>query len=742
VTSSFDKVISKPEPHALASGGATSGPVRERPEASAFGLRGAVVEVLKCALVFLTPIASAAAAAPDELPARADEPYELVVCLDFAETPFLTPLFTDSTARQVEDQLTNFFGPLATVKVVTEDHWLLDRNLVSGVRDPALNSEMLIRQKENAKVFFVHVDFRDRLYHVTWRQLDGQMQFVGPLRCRRTPDRQWVAKAVCTAVRDDFSPVAVVRPWVGAQQSASLEFQGQRWVKQLSQVLGEDCVMQPHWVVRQRGGGVVHTPVPNTLLTVHSDGQTRQIEVVSNRSQPWQRTARIAGFRAIKLNTREGRLRLHLVDAHTGAPAINCAIRVNHESFDRNDTDRDFGEIDREGYALSRDTLKHIAFVKIALGGGAMMKLPIPITQDVSTVVCKVPVDKAAGEKDKWLRRVRMLVEDVQTMHAMLDVRFREINRLRSEKRYEPALANARMALDAVRPFRETAEENLADLKQQVDQLAIRSGEALDWATEQAARIRERETTLSQVIEGLDGAISRRNERNQYIACLQSARDAERVCDFESAIALYEEALGIQADHPETRQHVDRLKYSWRIKSPEHEAAREFVYREWSPADLTELAAKFPEAETAFGVLRSFGDQLTVRKLMKATLDHIIELGTLIDRVGGYATDSDRAEIEKYAALTEQLRAFHERLAQYAREAQKAPPDPRPPADTPPAAGVPPVAGAPATEPAAAKTPPVAAPPATRPVDRKPPAAIPPGKNVFGDDDEEEPPLE
>lgn len=690
---------------------------------------------MTASLLILASVVTAAAG-PDELPARPDEPYELTVCLSFAKTPFLTPLFADSTTSQVKDQLTNFFGPLATVNVTAKEHWLLDRNTVNGVRDPALNSEMLTRQNETAKVFFVHVDFQDRVYHVAWRQLDGQVQYVGPVRSRHTPDRQWVAKAICMAVRNDFAPVAVVRPWVGAKQGAGLEFQGQKWVKQLSQVLGADCVMQPYWVVRQRGGKVVHTPVPNTLLTVHSDGQIRQIEVVSNRSQPWQRTARIAGFRAIKLNTQEGRLRLHLVDAHTGAPAVNCAIRVNHESFDRNDTDRDFGEIDREGFALSRDTLEHIAFVKIALGGGAMMKLPIPITEDVSTIVCKVPVDKAAGAKDEWLRRLRMLVEDVQTMHATLDVRFREINRLRSEKRYEPALANARMALDAVQPFRQTAEQDLADLKQQVDTLAIRSDEALNWAIEQAARIRERETTLSQVIEGLDGAISRRNERNQYIACLESARDAERVCDFESAIALYEEALGIQADHPETRQHVDRLKASWRIKSPEHEACREFVYREWSPADLTELAIKFPEAETAFGVLRAHGDQLTVRKMMKATLDHIIELGTLIDRVGGYATEGDRAEIEKYAALTEQLRAFHERLAQYVTEAQKAPPDPLPPADTPPAAG-PPV-----TEPPVGARPPAAEPPAARPVDKKPPAATPPGKGIFGDEDEEEEPLE
>jgi hypothetical protein len=690
-------------------------------------------------LLFLASIV--AAAGQDDVPARTDEPYELVVCLDFAKTPFLTPLFAGSVTSQVEDQLTNFFGPLAAVRVVAKDHWLLDREMVNGVGDPALNSQMLIRRNEEAKVFFVHVDVRGGVYHVKWRQLDGQMQYVGPVRSRQTPDRQWVAKAICMAVRNDFAPVAVVRPWVGAETSANLEFQGQKWVKRLSQVLGEDCVMQPYWVVRQRGGGVVHTPIPNTLLSVHSDGQIRQIEVVSNRSRPWQQTARIAGFRAIKLNTQEGRLRLHLTDASTGAPAVNCAIRVNHESFDRSDSDRDFGEIDRDGFALSRDTLRHIAFVKIALGGGAMMKLPIPITDDVSTVVCKVPVDKAAGAKDDWLRRLRSLVEDVQTMHAMLDVRFREINRLRSEKRYEPALANAKMALDAVRPFRSAAEESLADLKQQVDDLAIRSGEALDWAIEQAARIRERETTLSQVIEGLDGAIARRNERNQYVACLQSARDAERVCDFESAIALYEEALGIQADHAQTRQHVDRLKQSWRLKSPEHESAREYCYRQWAPADLTELAVKFPEAETAFGVLRAYGDQLTARKLMKATLDHIIELGTLIDRVGGYATEGDRAEIQRYADLTEKLRAFHERLAQYVSEAQQAPPSPLPPDNPPPVMG-PPVARTPATGPPAAATPPVARPPAERPVDTKPPVAAPPGTNIFGDEDEEEPPLD
>jgi hypothetical protein len=43
--------LSKPEPNALASDDAAIWAVREGPEANAYGSRGMIVEVLKCALV-------------------------------------------------------------------------------------------------------------------------------------------------------------------------------------------------------------------------------------------------------------------------------------------------------------------------------------------------------------------------------------------------------------------------------------------------------------------------------------------------------------------------------------------------------------------------------------------------------------------------------------------------------------------------------------------------------------------
>ena len=144
-------------------------------------------------------VAVAAAAAT---PARADEPYRLTLCLRFADDAIFTRFFTRSVRRQVRDQLANYFGTLAGVDVVPS-HPLFEELGSTGLADLSVSPEEFNARDLRGNVFLMEVEFLDGVYRVRWRQLHGPVQHVGPLFTRATPDRLWLAKAICLAVKAD-----------------------------------------------------------------------------------------------------------------------------------------------------------------------------------------------------------------------------------------------------------------------------------------------------------------------------------------------------------------------------------------------------------------------------------------------------------------------------------------------------------------------------------------------------------
>jgi hypothetical protein len=277
-----------------------------------------------------------------------------------------------------------------------------------------------------------------------------------------------------------------------------------------------------------------------------------------------------------------------------------------------------------------------------------------------------------------------------------------------------------------VRELRGAAAEDVRALRNEANEIGMLNDKTLEWAAGQVTEVEEREQTLAKVIEGLQAAIERRDQNNQYMACIESARDAERTFDYDAAIGLYEEALEIQpGEHPEIQQYVDQLKVDWRIKGGDHQAARDFVYKQWGQADLTQIRALLPQAVQALITLKSHDDHLTARKLSKATLDHLVDVSGLVESLRDSATsDADRAELQQYADFAGKLQELIEDIADYLQTRSGAEPVAEPSGDT----------GAP-QQPADTE------PPRTEPPNSNPPG-LPPAVNGGGlGDEEEEPPL-
>ncbi|HWB12173.1 MAG TPA: hypothetical protein VG826_23300 [Pirellulales bacterium] len=600
-------------------------------------------------------------ATADPLSSQADQPYVIKVCLRFSDDPAFTAVFADSVRWQVRDQLRNFFGPLAEVELI-EGHPWLEKHGGEDLLDWNVSPDELQDAGIDGKLFVFELGFEEGKYRVAWRQIDGDVQQVGPPGVRTTVDRPWLAKSICLAVKEDFAPVALVKPGIDPA-TVRMEFRGSqtKGAERLATWLADDCVLQPFWVVRQREK-TTRVAIPNTVLCMsHADGPAKA-RVVSNRSQPWQQSARVVGFQAIRVRTVTGRIRLRLVDAETGAPVRGCLVLAGDKGFDALGDANRLPASDSEGYVASPKALRNVAYVRVEQATKPI-RFPIPLLADWNEQVCKVPVDRQAREKNDLVRELTYLMQDVRALRAALREYVSRVNELNGQKRYEEALRECDAALAFVKKFRPPIQKGMADCEKRGELLAGGAGGLLKRLAEQDREIAEHERGLETLNDNLRQTIARNDAQNRANVLIDLGRQSELDGDGDEAIVKYEQALAEQPDQPQLKDKVGRLKEVWRIKNPRHQAARDFVLKEWSECEVTDLKRRLPEAEQALETLEGVGDYLSLGRFSHATLDHVDELADLIEQLAERATEADGAEQDEQKALLERIEEFHGKIA-------------------------------------------------------------------------------
>lgn len=597
------------------------------------------------------------------LRARVDEPYRIVVVLRFSDDPTFTRFFAESVRREIRDQLANSFERLAEVQVVAE-HPLLDKLEATSVADLTEFPATLAVQESLDKLFWVTIDGDGGSYRLQWRQVDFEVQQVGALHARSTPDRQWLAKAICLAIQEDFAPVALVEATDGSQK-VRLRFHGVQRSAKLKAWLDGGCVLQPLWAVRGKDGRLAHTPIPHTILSIPKGQDATEAEVVSGRANPWKRTARVAGFRAIKLTTQTGRFRLRLVNSQTGAPALSCTVAANSRGFEfLGDRDR-LPFPDPDGCVVADRSFDHLAYVTISQGKSAIHRLLLPITSDWWELDYQVSVEPQAEAKSDWHRRLRYRVQDVQVIQSLLDQSIREVNALNQEKRYEEALQKLKAATSQLQPLVDAAQKGIAGLETQSQTLDLSQNPLLAWAREQVQEVQQRQKELGKLEEELQATIRDVDARNRAKVLVRLAAQAESAGNFDDAIAKYDLALKEWPDQPQVQQRAHELREAWKIKGPEHERARDFVFRRFLAARVDEIESLLPEARKALETLQEAGDKLTARQLFKSIGDHYRDLADVMESLAARNSQSDRQEAQKYAKLGESLDRLRSDVKEY-----------------------------------------------------------------------------
>ena len=697
-------------------------------------------------LIFFLTVTRAAA----QLDAHARDPYQITVVLDFADHAALTPLLADAVERQAGDQLRRLFGDLAQVSVVRR-HPLIDRLAHDDLAGLALSrsdfhSKELFSDASDT-VFLFRIDYHDGFYRVGWRQINREVEQIGPLGMRTTPDRAWLGKAVCLAVRDDFAPTALLTPTTDAHK-VELVFRGSqaRGWQLLEHWLTPGTVLQPYWVVLEGDGELARVPVPYTVLRIEGQTGSYWAKVETNLPQPWRRGPRIVGFQAVRLPTCAGRLNLRLVDQDSGAPVQAATVYASDRGFEAIDDADLLGSPDPRGQVAAARTFNRVAYIRIRQGAGTAIDFPLPITADECELVCRLPVDRAATKKGDFERELGYLVDDVRALEALLAEQIRQINQTNADKRYEEAERISKGLLSSLDKQLVGLKRDIGIINQEAKGLGQDKNARLSWLTQHLADVERQQAGLETLSANLARTIQKNDAQGRANVLIELGNQSLRAGDIDDTLDKYTLALGEQPDQPQLSQRIAQLKKQWEVKSPEHAASRRFIYQKWPGVELPSLDAGLTEAEQAFDQLEKAEDRLAALKLLKVNEKQLAALEQLVDQLAGKSGEQDQAEHEKYVALLERLAKLQQRVATFCdagmpQDLRVAPEPAAATADQAPASEAPPKKAADA-EPA-------------RPKNAAPGSAAPKGKSTSetpnksrkskskpaGRLDEEEPPL-
>jgi hypothetical protein len=613
-------------------------------------------------------VARTAASAAD-LDAHARDPYRITVALGLAEHAVLTPLLADAIQRQANDQLRRLFGDLAQVSVVRR-HPLLDRvqhddlAALTLARDDFRSPELFPDGGDT--VFLFRLNYRDGLYRISWRQISRDVEQIGPVDTRTTPDRAWLGKAVCLAVRDDFAPSAVLSPTTDSHK-VQLTFHGSqsRGWQLLERWLTPGTVLLPYWVVLEGSGELVRVPVPYTVLRIESRSDSYWAKLETNLPQPWRRGPRIVGFQALRLSTRTGRVDLRLVDQATGAPVQAATVYAGDRGFDAiGDADL-VGSPDPSGWVASTRKFDHVAYIRIRQGAGSAIDFPWPVTADECHAVCRLPVDRVATKKGDFERELGYLVDDVRALQALLAERIRRINQTNSDKRYEEAERVSRQLLSSLDKQFAGLKRDIGIMNQEAKQLGQEKNARLGWLDQQLAEIKRQQDDLQTLGTNLARMIQKNDAQARANVLIGLGNQSLREGNVDDALDKYTLALGEQPDQPPLAELLTQLKTKWKVTGSEHAASRRFVYQVWPGVELPSLEARSPEAEQSLARLQKAGDCLAALKLLRGNEQHLAALEQLVEQLAGKTGEQDQAEHEKFVALLERLANLQRRTAEF-----------------------------------------------------------------------------
>lgn len=610
-------------------------------------------------------------------------PYQLRVVVRTADHPTLTKHFRAEILKSVSSSLQAALGAIGTVEVIDLNSTPIEdrESLWKLVDEKGLEALDGVNTGGVGKTHFISIDFADGKYEIRTRQHDGTCGFSTPIiRKAVHGDRGFVGRLAGLAVAQDFGLVGTFDP-NGPQ--VSLVFKAgelgpmDAWVKK-GDVFAVVQVKQGRRTLPKVPKGkakaekaepalpaISGTRVDGVLLHV-IDGPRNGLcvcKVYNRYKDQLPRDGSTLGYRAVRLGTGEGLLKLQLTDA-SGSPHRSDAVQARVGVNDFPDAARDREEMKfSEGVFTSRETFKNIAFVVVKSGDLPLARIPIEIYPD-RLAVRRVNLSPSSEPAPAVLAAADML--DRARSARVIQARAFEQIAMMQEKERQKALEFGQAALESLSKEEDALRADIARLRERYKAdsppgLFEQSDREVKALESKSRELRGHLTKLKEVIR-IENDPGTAAARKKIEGLLVDAKGHVGNLDLDKAIANYEEAVKLaMASEPDAVPPIEtaltELKKLWEVKSPEHAAARKFVYETWANlAQPVDVKNALPEARKAFQICKSATDVFSVRK-MYLTGPQVLEryaenLKKMLDEA---ADDDERKALAAYEKTTEEL---------------------------------------------------------------------------------------
>ncbi len=580
------------------------------------------------------------------------KPYQLQVVLQIGSNRVFTPLFQEQLERDLANQLKAIFGDLARVEV-TRTHPLFNEIKTKGLNAALENWDALSERTTH----FVLLDYVDGGYRIQTRSHEGLTGQAGPPSPpTHTHQRDELARTIAERIESAFSPVGTV---TAVGKSVLLKLKGgelgvpfDRWIK-AGHVFAVSRIVE-------EGGRRKAQRLEWALLEVLEPPAAGDC-----RCKYWHRyqeddlgeTPGTFGFRALRLPTTPGPVKVQLLDDTTLAPLEGVRVRVQKPGAGKP------VELitNRDGLAVTREVFDHLALVQVLSGDTVRARFPVVVMAG-RTSVARVKI-QPGGEslapfetrRDAWLRRVY------------------ENARLSSDRARDLATQlhqSLDAALDAGRKSLPELDAEIKYLAAERDQLS-RLAKEKNWrfdpraGDQELAELRKQAKELGDFVQRVESVLKEAGGEKALglVQLLERARLFEAEADFDHAIRLYEQVVQASPAEKKVKAHLDRLKEGWAIKGEKHKQAREFVYQSWPVLDVAGLGKNMDRAQEALAACKEAGDKLTPLKFLRVNAGHTANLQKQLDTLKRRESEDNRNKAKTLAAIGETLIRLHQDAA-------------------------------------------------------------------------------
>jgi hypothetical protein len=598
-----------------------------------------------------------------------DSPTYAIACrVEFDRDPALTVQLQDEVVASVRKMFDAVLGPEHQLRFLGEPI-----GTYAGGSLADLDSDAVIRDWSSAeRLLLVRAGRESNQFAVESREYDPQFQIVGPVAGSRVMQRELVAGAAARAALRAFAPAAEVRAATGT--NVQIEFRAGRRLQAYRSWLGMDgsVGLQVMSVPAGRGGPTEEERPAryrrSFLVLRNWDGDRAECELIGPDSRTMFQRLGAGRVRYLARPTRGGpsTVRVEVVRKDGRQPHEGCEVFVSPQQF-TTDPSTSRGITDSAGQVRFATTGSGLQFVSVRYED-LVMKLPLLPGASHDPLVFEL---QTRGRRADYVRPLRQLLDEIDDQFRV-DLRLREDLKAKAEAK---DTAEVRKLIARGRQQRITVQQ-VDERTRDVEFRASRDGEdvsALATFVREAAERKISKQVDQTLAEFSDWA--ERLDRQLVVDDLTGRiNDLQAKMDWAALVPLYQRLVEMAPGNKEYADQLRRLENNLRVKSPEHEKARDFAENEMKSITSQDLAARWQEIDRSVHGLLTAKDHLTLLKVRKLMSTWARDLGQdvkgLVDQIQAAGKDDDRVQelrekLERIDAQNKSLIKLHRDVQQF-----------------------------------------------------------------------------